>query len=766
MTKLSLKTVYYTCFITMVVVPILVVLIAALTVLNQVFGRQAVENIQRAQEAVSSELQSDIEQVSMRLSHMVYANNSELLTIAAAMDTADGAVRYENQQRLNEAASYATEPVKDIVSVAFYMKDGSQTFFKNDILLPDLAVRGENWYKRAMSAPNRVVVGSYDTNEVELYTGGARDSLVLVAALSPDVSLDRLQKIEMMSFFQVTGASDKIKSYNAGYRQKKNRIGYTRIVDGSGKVVYQPSDIPEGAFGSEGLTRVATPLTVYGNDWYVDSYVRTSALTSDYWTVAGLLLMALTVVLILFASFSRYFLKRIIQPVQQMSHGLRQVEEGMLEVHLTPEGQYEVRNMIHSFNAMVRRLKALIADYEERMKQGTKSMPDYLAALVRGEMDPEEVHRQAPEFFGERYAIMTVTVGMGGNRESGSLRLTGELAAGLDTIARFASRCTLMIHTSNCCIVYYRVKETDYEEILKDLVRDMKRFGRTRLGTELSFCIGRVQNDYRGFGEQLREVLDYQDLYVLRGEGGVMDLNRNFGECREIVESADVWASLALALYIADEKIISQEKEHLFRELQSMELEAARIRVLAVVLATARQFMGATGDFFGIFVEKIDYMDKIGRIGDVRSLRLWMTNYCSWVADYSRSRLDVIRTDAVTRAKHYVMEHYQDPDLTLREVADYVDLSEKYFTTKFTRECGETFLSYLTGLRIQKARELIKGTTFKMYEIGEMVGYNNPEHFNRTFRKQTGMSPSQYRKAPECEKMGTQGDDRETFSPK
>ena len=81
-------------------------------------------------------------------------------------------------------------------------------------------------------------------------------------------------------------------------------------------------------------------------------------------------------------------------------------------------------------------------------------------------------------------------------------------------------------------------------------------------------------------------------------------------------------------------------------------------------------------------------------------------------------------------------------------MAEYVGLSEKYFTTKFTKECGETFLAYLTGLRVQKAKELIKTTTFKMYEIGEMVGYNNPEHFNRIFKKAVGMSPAQYRKAP------------------
>lgn len=145
-----------------------------------------------------------------------------------------------------------------------------------------------------------------------------------------------------------------------------------------------------------------------------------------------------------------------------MSRGLRQVEEGVLDVHLTPAGQYEVRAMIHSFNAMVRRLKALIADYEERVRQGARTMPDYLHALVRGEMSPGEVRSQAAEFFSDRYLLMIVTVGKGEAREGAASHLSVELAQGFDTIPRFASRCTLAVLTPFCFLVYYRIREEDF----------------------------------------------------------------------------------------------------------------------------------------------------------------------------------------------------------------------------------------------------------------------------------------------------------------
>ena len=79
-------------------------------------------------------------------------------------------------------------------------------------------------------------------------------------------------------------------------------------------------------------------------------------------------------------------------------------------------------------------------------------------------------------------------------------------------------------------------------------------------------------------------------------------------------------------------------------------------------------------------------------------------------------------------------------------MAEYVGLNEKYFTNRFTKEAGENFSSYLTGLRLQKAKELLKTTSFKIYEIAGMAGYRNVEHFNRTFKKHIGITPAQFRK--------------------
>lgn len=63
--------------------------------------------------------------------------------------------------------------------------------------------------------------------------------------------------------------------------------------------------------------------------------------------------------------------------------------------------------------------------------------------------------------------------------------------------------------------------------------------------------------------------------------------------------------------------------------------------------------------------------------------------------DYSATKLNVLETDAIVKAKRYITNHYDDAGLSLSQVAEYVELNGKYFTNRFTKETGEIFLLIL-----------------------------------------------------------------------
>ena len=199
----------------------------------------------------------------------------------------------------------------------------------------------------------------------------------------------------------------------------------------------------------------------------------------------------------------------------------------------------------------------------------------------------------------------------------------------------------------------------------------------------------------------------------------------------------------------ADWQIRCTEQMRKISRLNTGDRQEAEEHIYGVILAIATRF-GTDGITLSeIFSQRYNYKEKVGRLEDVRSMKMWITNYINWIMGYSVGKIDAMETNVITKAKRYLADHYDDAELTLAKVAEHVGLSEKYFTNRFTKETGETFSNYLTQLRIQKARELLRTTTFKSYEIGEMVGYRNAEHFTRMFKKETGCTPAQYRKQGE-----------------
>lgn len=105
----------------------------------------------------------------------------------------------------------------------------------------------------------------------------------------------------------------------------------------------------------------------------------------------------------------------------------------------------------------------------------------------------------------------------------------------------------------------------------------------------------------------------------------------------------------------------------------------------------------------------------------------------------------IIRNSAIETIDA-LQDNFTNPELMLKTVADFVGFSEKYFSSRFTQECGCTFIGYLNDLRIGRAQELLLQTDMKIYETSDAVGYSSVEHFNHMFKKKLCMSPKDFRK--------------------
>lgn len=99
----------------------------------------------------------------------------------------------------------------------------------------------------------------------------------------------------------------------------------------------------------------------------------------------------------------------------------------------------------------------------------------------------------------------------------------------------------------------------------------------------------------------------------------------------------------------------------------------------------------------------------------------------------------------ISKAKEYIYENYDKEDISLNSVAASVNISPNHFSTVFSQEEGKTFIEFLTGVRMEKARELLRCSSMKSSEIGYAVGYKDPHYFSYIFKKTQDMTPKEFR---------------------
>lgn len=103
------------------------------------------------------------------------------------------------------------------------------------------------------------------------------------------------------------------------------------------------------------------------------------------------------------------------------------------------------------------------------------------------------------------------------------------------------------------------------------------------------------------------------------------------------------------------------------------------------------------------------------------------------------------KSDTIDNILVYIQEHYHDSGLSLDQLADEFKLNPSYISKLFKDHAEGNFIDYLIETRMRASKELLKDKNIKINEISDAVGYTNSRSFMRTFKKYTGLTPTEYR---------------------
>lgn len=133
----------------------------------------------------------------------------------------------------------------------------------------------------------------------------------------------------------------------------------------------------------------------------------------------------------------------------------------------------------------------------------------------------------------------------------------------------------------------------------------------------------------------------------------------------------------------------------------------------------------------------------INRLNSFRDIRSWITSKFYAYADYLQLNSPYKKDPTIQKAKTFIHDNIYKK-LKAEDVAEHIGFSENYFTVYFKDKTNENFKNYLQRMKMEKAKEHLKTSDILISELSSMLGYEDYRSLNRAFKKETGLTPSEY----------------------
>ena len=260
---------------------------------------------------------------------------------------------------------------------------------------------------------------------------------------------------------------------------------------------------------------------------------------------------------------------------------------------------------------------------------------------------------------------------------------------------------------------------------------------------------GTVEGDITRIHRSLKTAVLASEERLLKGTNRVLEYEEN--KENSFAESSlfyDFNQKLTGALENLDEAGAAKAIMELQKEMRNTPsvrghdiLQMAK-EIMQIYLFTARQNKFPLHEEEGFFEDYVFAIDSMSSVDGI--FHYAKKAVCSSFHEVIQTKM-MEDNKPVRLAKQYIKQNYGKP-ITLELVSEQVGFTPAYFSTLFKKETGSTFSEYLLETRMEAAKDMLKDTNLSVAAICEQVGYSDSKYFTKTFTRETGLKPNQYRK--------------------
>ncbi|SDD65835.1 Helix-turn-helix domain-containing protein [Paenibacillus sp. UNCCL117] len=290
-------------------------------------------------------------------------------------------------------------------------------------------------------------------------------------------------------------------------------------------------------------------------------------------------------------------------------------------------------------------------------------------------------------------------------------------------------------------------------DISPNLLQQMQEVTGTFIKISISAGISQTHNGLGSLYPAYSEARSALQQRFLRGSGALIFAGGQppppaAEETARSSETADAAAWLKLLETKQDDAIVTEAERWFERWTASgyVQPEVVRDELLHLLYVFNNVLERAGTNLYAMPAYEGRYPFEVVRNGETLSeIRVWLTGWLKQSTAYARDAAGVKYRPEIQHVLEIIRNEYHTP-LKVSEIAKRVGFAENYLSVLFRKETGSKIVDYLTNVRMEKARELLKDPAYKIYEISEMVGYGDPNHFSKYFKKIEGMFPAEFRK--------------------
>jgi two-component system response regulator YesN len=193
-----------------------------------------------------------------------------------------------------------------------------------------------------------------------------------------------------------------------------------------------------------------------------------------------------------------------------------------------------------------------------------------------------------------------------------------------------------------------------------------------------------------------------------------------------------------------DEKI-HEYVDQLFRHDHKNVSEGYLKNLCFSLILTVKMVLNENGfSYSEVFDDENIIWEKLLNFETIVDAKQWLDNIMTFSRKYMTSSFESKNKSLVIKIKNYIEDNYSG-DLKLETIANELYYSPNYINHIFKMDTGETIYTYVAKFKVEKAKELLRETNQKLYEISATLGYTHTAYFSNLFKKTEGITPKQYR---------------------